>query len=160
MHKNKPALKFRIVRFLQIWGVWEKKQCRKPSKNGLRPRTTFSVLAFPRWFEHPTYRLGGDRSIQLSYGNISTYILYHIRTDFARVFSEISVFSFLRCAWLDCGWAKLLCCGGWKCNFGTWKLRRSKSSKINNKMFIKYCWIVSWKVVPLWQWLALMYAQC
>ena len=28
------------------------------------------VLAFPRWFEHPTYRLGGGRSIQLSYGNI------------------------------------------------------------------------------------------
>ena len=27
-------------------------------------------LAFPRWFEHPTYRLGGGRSIQLSYGNI------------------------------------------------------------------------------------------
>ena len=28
------------------------------------------LLAFPRWFEHPTYRLGGGRSIQLSYGNI------------------------------------------------------------------------------------------
>ena len=27
-------------------------------------------LAFPRSFEHPTYRLGGGRSIQLSYGNI------------------------------------------------------------------------------------------
>ena len=27
-------------------------------------------LAFPRGFEHPTYRLGGGRSILLSYGNI------------------------------------------------------------------------------------------
>ena len=34
--------------------------------------TGFSAefLAFPRWLEHPTYRLGGGRSIQLSYGNI------------------------------------------------------------------------------------------
>ena len=33
--------------------------------------TTKAVqMAFPRWFEHPTYRLGGGRSIQLSYGNI------------------------------------------------------------------------------------------
>ena len=32
-------------------------------------------LAFPRGFEPPACRLGGDRSILLSYGNITYFIL-------------------------------------------------------------------------------------
>jgi hypothetical protein len=35
-------------------------------------------LAFPRGFEPPTCRLGGDRSILLSYENIKA-ILLHLR---------------------------------------------------------------------------------
>ena len=33
-------------------------------------------LVQPRWFEHPTYRLGGDRSIQLSYGCILSFFWF------------------------------------------------------------------------------------
>ena len=48
-----------------LWGNDNKKRC-KPSKNGLQR----SFLAPPAGFEPVACRLGGDRSIQLSYGGL------------------------------------------------------------------------------------------
>lgn len=48
-----------------LWGNDNKKRC-KPSKNGLQR----SFLAPPAGFEPVACRLGGDRSILLSYGTI------------------------------------------------------------------------------------------
>ena len=48
--------------------------------------------AFPRWLEHPTYRLGGGRSIHLSYGNV-----YQIVRDLLlHVLQKVSVVGSLR----------------------------------------------------------------
>ena len=48
-----------------LWGNDNKKRC-KPSKNGLQR----SFLAPPAGLEPVACRLGGDRSIQLSYGGL------------------------------------------------------------------------------------------
>lgn len=57
-----------------LWGNDNKKRC-KPSKNGLQR----SFLAPPAGFEPVACRLGGDRSIQLSYGGL--YRKYSILQD-------------------------------------------------------------------------------
>ena len=59
-----------VIVILNLRIVWQK----KIAKIGIKP-TLAIILAPQKEFESPTFRLGGGRSILLSYWGISLYIL-------------------------------------------------------------------------------------